>query len=52
MGYDAAQSLLNQNQNELFDPMLDSLNQIDVSNLNDDSVTIASFNNTVANEST
>jgi len=52
MGYDAAQSLLNQNQNELIGPMLESLNPIEVSNQNDGPVTSASFNNIVANEST
>ena len=36
MGYDAAQSLLNQNQNELIDPMHDNLNPNDVTNLNDE----------------
>jgi hypothetical protein len=51
MGHDAAQSLLNQNQNELSGPMLVFLEPIDVSNLNEDSLTTASFNNAVGNES-
>jgi len=52
MGYDAAQALLNQNQNELIAPMLDTLNPIGVSNQNDGPLTNASFNNSAANEST